>query len=75
MRVERCILCIPGFQAENERVFSTAGILPKQRRSRTSVGRSEKVPNIYANILDYSSLEIQRQLVNVEKTELDSLMD
>lgn len=50
VRVALCLFSVPGSQAENERVFSLAGILSKQRRSNISVNRLDEYINIYANL-------------------------
>ncbi len=49
-------LCITGSQIENERSFSVAGVVTRQRRSRLNVKNLENIMQIYHNYQDSNKL-------------------
>ncbi len=47
----RCVFAIPGSQIDNERVFSVAGVISKNRRNRIGVQNIDSM-HIYHNFPD-----------------------
>ncbi len=48
----RCVFAIPGSQIDNERVFSAAGVISKNRRNRIGVQNMDSIMHIYHNFPD-----------------------
>ncbi len=50
--LSRCMFAITGSQVDNERVFSAAGVISKNRRNRIGVQNMDSIMHIYHNFPD-----------------------
>lgn len=65
------VFVIPVSQIENDRVFSIAGIMSKNHRSRIGVDSIEKIKSIYDNLEDTAL----KKMVPSEESDLIMVID